>query len=220
MTHQSLQSSANRVPRPPSYPISTETVGSVFSVPSYLGKEDTRVYKELLARVRADVKPRDVFEEIWTADIVHVQVDIFRMRHIKNDLASAGLMAHGAATLMLAAHKVYKNPDDDNLTGIERIARAYLCGQLTESDIEKFLAGYAERSPDTAKAYAFAEKILTLMQIDQMIAMAEKRRDSALRSIARHRAMFGKTLRGVLQEAEEAEFEIIGPIDVDKKNVR
>jgi hypothetical protein len=58
----------------------------VFDPPPLFEGEDEAAYKELLARVMRDVAPRDIFEEIWTRDLVDLTWDIIRWRHMRPDL--------------------------------------------------------------------------------------------------------------------------------------
>ena len=85
---------------------------------------------------------------------------------------------------------------------------------------------YARREPDTIKlvdelltssgltmhdimARVLAEKIDQIERIDRLITLAETRRNASLREIDRRRAALGAALRRTVQEAEDAEFEVI-----------
>jgi hypothetical protein len=56
---------------------------------------------------------------------------------------------------------------------------------------------------------AFTRELDGLERIDRMITVAESRRNSVLREIERRRTAFGRSLRGEIQKAENAEFEIV-----------
>ena len=205
------------MPTPPDYPGLPPAV-SVFEPPTFLGKEDIRAYSALLEQVSADVNPRDSFERMWIADIVYLQVEIFKLRRIKNALAQTGLMADGIQTLLLAANKDYNKTAGSELSDIERMARAWLNGQLTERDLDRFLSAWAEKSNDAVKARAFANELSDLLRIDHMMIAAEKRRNTALREIDRHRETLGKKLRKALPDFEEAEFEVVAQDGKMKKS--
>jgi hypothetical protein len=60
----------------------TSGLRALFGPPPLLEGEDPEAYNQLLARVTATVKPRDILEEIWVADIVHLTWEILRWRRL------------------------------------------------------------------------------------------------------------------------------------------
>ena len=58
-------------------------------------------------------------------------------------------------------------------------------------------------------AKVLTEKIDQIERFDRLIAIAETRRNASLREIDRRRAALGAALRRTVQEAEDAEFEVI-----------
>jgi hypothetical protein len=61
----------------------TSGLRALFGPPPLLEGEDPEAYNRLLDRVTAAVKPRDIFEEIWVADIVHLTWEILRWRRLQ-----------------------------------------------------------------------------------------------------------------------------------------
>ena len=61
-------------------------------------------------------------------------------------------------------------------------------------------------SMDAFMAKALAEKIDVIERIDRLTAVAESRRNAALREIDRRRVVLGEALRRSVQEIEDAEF--------------
>jgi len=59
---------------------------------------------------------------------------------------------------------------------------------------------------DTLVADALAEKLDDIERIDRLTAVAEGRRNAALREIDRRRAVLGETLRRSLREIEDDDF--------------
>ena len=53
---------------------------AVFGPPLLLEGEDAAAYDELLARVCAAVKPADIIDEMFIADIVALEWEVFRWR--------------------------------------------------------------------------------------------------------------------------------------------
>ena len=59
-----------------------------------LAGEDPAAYDELLARIRAAVKPLDIIEEMFIADVVSLEWEVLRWRRLKLSLIQArGLKA-------------------------------------------------------------------------------------------------------------------------------
>jgi hypothetical protein len=56
---------------------------ALFGSPLLLAGEDAAAYDELLARVCAAVKPLDVIEEMFAADVIFLQWEILRLRRMK-----------------------------------------------------------------------------------------------------------------------------------------
>ena len=56
---------------------------AVFGPPLLLEGEDAAAYDELLARVCAAVKPADIIDEMFIADIVALEWEVLRWRRLK-----------------------------------------------------------------------------------------------------------------------------------------
>jgi len=62
---------------------------AVFGPPLLLEGEDSAAYDELLARVCAAVKPADIIDEMFIADIVALEWEVLRWRRLKSSLIRA-----------------------------------------------------------------------------------------------------------------------------------
>jgi hypothetical protein len=62
---------------------------AVFGPPLLLEGEDATAYDELLGRICAAVKPADIIDEIFIADIVALEWDVLRFRRLKLSLIRA-----------------------------------------------------------------------------------------------------------------------------------
>ena len=82
----------------------------------------------------------------------------------------------------------------------------------------EYLPTQKDLSPEPIKARAFANELANIERINQLMASAEARRDAALQSIQRRKAAFAESLRGALQNIEDAEFETIEPDGTRKQN--
>src|ERR1035437_4652601 len=62
----------------------------IFGPPPLLAGENAAAYNDLLARASGDLKPSDIFEEIWVREIVDLIWETLRWRrHLANVLAAA-----------------------------------------------------------------------------------------------------------------------------------
>ena len=67
---------------------------SLFGPPPVVEGENAAVYDELFGRVCAAVKPVDVIDEMFTADVVALEWEVLRWRRLKSSLMQAcGLKA-------------------------------------------------------------------------------------------------------------------------------
>src|SRR5258708_32949813 len=56
---------------------------ALFGPPPLIEGEDAAAYDELLARICAAVKPVDVIDEMFTADVVSLEWEVLRLRRLK-----------------------------------------------------------------------------------------------------------------------------------------
>ena len=62
---------------------------SLFGPPPLIAGEDGAAYDELLARFCAAVKPVDIIDEMFIADIVPLEWEVLRLRRLKSSLIRA-----------------------------------------------------------------------------------------------------------------------------------
>jgi hypothetical protein len=154
--------------------------------------EDTASYDDLLARMTATIKPTDVLEEVWVCDVVDLVWDTFRLRRLKASLL-AGCPDKGLYEVLSVLDA--ESPYDT--------ARMWLARDPAAVEwVQSTLAG-AEMSMDTVMARTLSRTMDDIVRIDRMAMAAEVRRSATLRDIERHRAGFGRRLRGAADEAVE-----------------
>jgi hypothetical protein len=64
----------------------------LFGEPQLLEGEDAAAYDELLARIRAAVKPVDIVEEMFIADVMSLEWEVLRWRRLKLGLIRARVL--------------------------------------------------------------------------------------------------------------------------------
>jgi hypothetical protein len=166
--------------------------------------ESSRVYDALLARISGAVNPSDIFEEMWTRDVVDYSWQAFRLRR------SAANLVNGAAyeclervLLMVLDEKPDPFlPDDFFESKSKRLAHQWaLRNRDAVAEVEELLRSVG-LSIDQVMAQATALVLSDFERIERMAMAAGARRDAILREIERHRATFGQQLRRASQEAE------------------
>ena len=236
---------------------------AVFGPPLLLEGEDAAAYDELLARVCAAVKPADIIDEMFIADIVALEWEVLRWRRLKWTLMQeTGLNAlerflveqlksnyalheeHFQSYLkeiladslspeqadsaeMLAAKCTPNNEEGDEMLekvlgsiGLDmnrvleaaredrakELVQEYVRGEREAVTLVNELLTDAGVSMDSFMTKVLGDKIDNIERIDRLAAIAETRRNAALREIDRRRAVLGETLRRSVQEIEDDDF--------------
>ena len=172
-------------------------------------------YDTLLAGIAGTVRPADLIEEAWVRDVVDLVWEAVRLRRLK-----AALMTACADEGM---QKVLAGLDArDTLS----LSRRWAARELDAvGQVEAVLAA-AGLGLDHVMAQTLRVRIGEIERIDRMTALAEARRNAALREIAHHRANFAESLRRAAQAAERIDddaFEVVassaapGPAAADEQ---
>jgi len=94
---------------------------SLFGPPPFLEEEDAAAYDEIYGRVCAAVKPVDIIDEILTADIASLQVEVSGWRRCKSSrIRERGLAALEQFLCKELEYQHYQNRFADDLTEILR----------------------------------------------------------------------------------------------------
>src|SRR5215831_80121 len=64
------------------------------SAPLLLPGEDDASYHELLSRVRTAIKPVDIIDEMFIADVVSLEWEVLRWRRLKSSLMQTADLRH------------------------------------------------------------------------------------------------------------------------------
>ena len=249
---------------------------SLFGPPLLLEGEDAAAYDELLGRICAAVRPADVIDEMFIADIGALEWEVLRWRRFKRTLMQeTGLKALENFLAGKLDYDLYSERVEDRLTKIlqhnlpeehadsaQTLARDYARNEQHAVDtINEVLAGinldmgeigydaradkaqelvqdYLRRKPDavtlvdelladagvsmdTFMTKALRDKIDDIERIDRLTAIAETRRNAALREIDRRRVVLGEALRRSVQEIEDDDFadgELVLELPAEGKN--
>lgn len=185
--------------------------------PPVLHGEDGHAYAGLLARVRADVGPRDILEEFWVRDVVDLLWETLRLRRMKASLvtvATRGALEEVLAPIVNIAAPADAYEFDLNVMLKETPAQELATGWYRRegkavAEVEKVLSE-ADLSMDVVAAVALRRSLDDVERIERMIVSAEARRNAVLREVARHRAAFAEGLRRGSRSVRDAEYTELG----------
>jgi hypothetical protein len=160
-----------------------------------MGGEDPAAYDEFLARLSADVKPRDVIEQILVRDALDQTWEILRMRRLKAGLLTSAMLNQllGKFEPAELMHQwAVRDPD-----AIEDVNRLLALEGLNVENVA---------------VVALSAEIESFERIDRLIMNAEARRNAALRELERHRTTLAQDLRQASDDVVEADFEDVAPV--------
>jgi hypothetical protein len=134
---------------------------SLFGPPLVLAGEDAAAYDELFGRVCAAVKPADVIDEMFIADVVSLEWEVLRWRRLKSSLIRAHeLKALEDFLLKQLDYHLYRKQFADDLT--EVLQKNHAEGQTEE--LAQTLAHNCAR--DEPKAVDKVNEILARNELD------------------------------------------------------
>jgi hypothetical protein len=192
---------------------------ALFGPPPLLDGEDAALYDELLARVCAAVKPVDIIEEMFVADIILLQWEIMRWHRLKTNLlrrsGQKALENHLNQMLDFDLYaKVFVEDlaeilQKQNLPEDQAQELAYQCA-LAESGAEEKvmeLLDPAGPSIDSIQDLAMAKRVKGLAQ------EYARREPDAIEHVNRLLASGGLTMYDIMAEGLTEKFNEIERID-------
>ena len=190
----------------------------IFGPPALLAGEDSAAYDNLLARVSGNLKPSDIFEEIWMREIVDLTWETLRWRRHRTALIEAAVPQVLEKILQPLASKSVSRLGSfsEKLRAAQEALNAgpKLASEWAARDpaaikrVEELLAS-AGVTMDNVVAQAVTHELDKLERFNRLIASAEWRRNATLREVERRRASFAEKLRHEVGKIEDAEFQTI-----------
>jgi hypothetical protein len=198
----------------PSSPLTPElSRASHFGPPIVLEGENEAAYNELYAAVSAKLKPADIFEEMWTHDIVDLIWEHQRWRRLRESYINSEVPADLTKILNPLIDYDALHPGRsftgrvgraaaklDNVAG-EDLVRRWVAGEAGAIAQVNDLLATAKMSMDSVVARTAARLLDTIAGYNRLISSAEWRRDTLLREIGRRRASFAQLARDELGDA-------------------
>jgi hypothetical protein len=169
-----------------------------FGPPPLLEGEDAAAYDDLLVRISTAVKPTDIILDILVRDVVDLTWEALRLRRLKTALLTAS--AH------IGLEVILKPLLDD---GVAELVEAWARGERHAIERVKGILNSANLTMDAVIAQTVFEQIERLESMERMLAMAEARRNAALREIDRYRATRADAFRRAVDEVEHSPLQIV-----------
>jgi hypothetical protein len=189
--------SATTAPSQSPGPAALVLTADPFGPPSLLPGENRQDFDQLLAGISDAVKPVDFIDKLLVRSAVDLTFESIRLRRLKPQLLRATM--HKAMADLLRPY--YTDAEDFAFKWVVR-------DKVVMTKIDGMLAGI-RISLDTVVAKALSMRLEEYSHIDRLISSNDARREAVFREIDRRHAVFAKTLRHAVQEAEDAEFEVI-----------
>jgi hypothetical protein len=181
---------------------------TLFGSPQLLEGEDAAAYDELLGRVRAAVRPVDIIDEMFIADVVFLEWQTLRWRRLKTSLMRASQLK--ALENFLSEHlgyERYRKFFEEDLTGIlqenledqtEDVARtlAHECARNEPDAVDKvnqILTGihhHMDRILDSARA----------RKAEELAQEYARRKPGAIKLIHKLLALAGSSIDAIMVE--------------------
>jgi hypothetical protein len=202
---------------------------SFLSPPALLAGEDRRAYDDLHLRVFGAVMPSDLFEELWSHDIIDRTWQVLRWRRLQ--VALIALKMKEALVLLIYEPLKKSIMEKDNCEVLmytredaEELVQKWATGdQSAVKQVEELLSSVGH-SMESAQSKALELGIDIINYINRWDMSAEARRNAALREIERHRdrKAFARALRDQVRQIEDEvkcdETKMIAPADAAEKN--
>ena len=193
---------------------------TLFGEPQLLEGEDAAAYDELLVRIRAAVRPVDIVEEMFIADVVALEWEVLRWRRLKLGLIRARVFE--ALEEFLKTNLDYDLYWADYLAELTEVLQANL-PKAQKKDAQTLAFQYTQNEPNAVDRVT---KLLTgdrnldgflddvRAEKAEELTKAYRQRDSdATRVVNQCLASAGKSMDSLVAEALGKQFDYIERID-------
>ena len=165
---------------------------TLFSKPPLLITELEEDFASLSAALEQEIKPRGTIERMYVAEIAYLVWEILRLRRCKVVIINTAFK-HALERLL---DRLIGHVNSDGTEGEERAALVndWISEPHTKGEVSELLGEY-HLDESAIEAEAFRRRAADLERLDRSLALAEVRRDKALRCIAEHRQNLAKHLQ-------------------------
>jgi hypothetical protein len=195
---------------------------AILGPPPLLEGEDAALYDELVARMCTAVKPVDIINEMFMADVISFEWDIMRWRRLKFSLLEAS--AHRALRDFLNKELSYDDYEEAFTETLEDILQGNLQEKLAEDQAKQLARQCACWEPDAVEKVKVLlkpvgldiVKILDRAKAERAKELAQeyaRRQPKAMKQVSKLLASRGRTMHDFMLEALLANLDQIEHID-------
>ncbi len=188
---------------------------TVLGPPALIEGEAAGLYNDLLARVSGHLKPHDIFEEMWTREIVDLVWEAERWRQYLAKFLNSKL-ADQLESILPPLMRDTGRPDTSFMGKLtaspqreleayagRKLVQQWASGDPEAADRVEELLTKGGMTLSRVMAQTMAHEIETVERFNRLIANAEGRRNGLLREIDRRRSLFAQRLRHEVQKIEQ-----------------
>lgn len=193
-----------------------------FGPPPLLEGEDAALYDDLVGRMCAAVKPVDIIDELYVADVVSLEWEIMRWRRLKVSLLQGSV--HYELKRLLNEQLDYEAHAEAFAEALAEICLRVLPNELAEEDAKELVHEYTRSQPDAVKKVTVVLKAAGL-QVDEVLDQTKaqraeelvqeyaRREPGAMKLVNGHLASIGRTMQDLMLDALSENLDGIERID-------
>jgi hypothetical protein len=165
-----------------------------YSLPCLTITESSDELASLCKQVDDEIKPTGFIERMYVEDVIALTWDILRLRGSKTGIINGAFLAALQSVLeQLLNRRDYESPYHHE-EAAEDLARSWFENKKAETQVATLLRKFG-LDEAAVEAEAFRSCAEDLERFDRMLALAEVRRDKALRSIADFRQSLAEQIK-------------------------
>jgi hypothetical protein len=170
------------------------TIRKLFGKPPIMAGESAEDYWELVALVRADVKPQELQEWLLVKDIADAEGQLLRLRGLKVGMLNAGIPGAVVSEITAAG-----DPPAAEMATLLPLIRKHVIGVVAgDQQAHRALADLLQAhnlTLDAINAVAFQRNLMPQLHTDRMVGAAYDRRNAAYAELAALRTRKEKLAR-------------------------
>ena len=168
------------------------------SLPCLTITESSDELVSLCKQVDDEIKPTGFIERMYVEDVIALTWDILRLRRCKTAIINGAFLAALQGILEQLLCRQDYDPDSDFIyvhsRAAEDLARGWFENKKAKRKVATLLRNFG-LDEGAIEAEAFRSRAEDLERFDRMLALAEVRRDKALRSIADYRQSLAEQIK-------------------------
>lgn len=177
----------------------------IFGPPPLWDGEDAAKYNNFRTQVLADIEPGDIVERVLAYDFVLYQWELSRERILLANVMRTN-QYKGLCEVLTPLM---------SLSQAKTLSEGWFARKPDATEEVNKVLTSAGLSMDTVMAQTFSVELGVIERMNRMIEIKERRRNSCLHEIFRHRETLGQTLRRAVQQLEEGQLRVVDSPSLD-----